>query len=501
MDSQTAVPTTSPNGFVYPPLPLGQDAIRLLQLKPGGFHDPLEATIKAVTLESRSKYVALSYTWSDPHPTSPQSPTSGIAVQHARARSVDASFLPKGLRDKSPNPVAKGLPQSLTVNATPFHLAHNLHLALLHLRSVSTPLTLWIDAICINQADITERNAQVSLMYFIYQRAQLVVAWVGMKEYKNQTDPFFRMSVDWKGGRSQHLAASIERGEAMRRSAEPDGRTIARIVESSYWNRLWIVQELCLPLQVIVAYGASVWPYEDFRKWISLRTPKAQTPIQSAPSALQHRFRTMVQLFDTRDAKHTDAAALENLIKTFATNQCSEVRDRVYGLLGLANDISSVTEDCPQEITADAEDNPLVPHKYYYLGTQDKRRGLRVDYTRSLYEIWTDVIMFISRDGATVQQEPYSRNIQVWDRYDCSSMGHSSQSHGDSHTERDKRYRLNMRNAGVVQQAFNQAVEADTADSTLCKVSRVFSTLRATNDSVRVRATSRLQQGLELQDT
>jgi hypothetical protein len=37
---------------------------------------------------------------------------------------------------------------------------------------------LWIDAICIDQTNVKERNAQVQLMPTIYQSAGKVVAWL-----------------------------------------------------------------------------------------------------------------------------------------------------------------------------------------------------------------------------------------------------------------------------------------------------------------------------------
>jgi hypothetical protein len=40
---------------------------------------------------------------------------------------------------------------------------------------------LWIDALCINQANIDERNHQVGQMDRIYKDAEEVVIWVGCK--------------------------------------------------------------------------------------------------------------------------------------------------------------------------------------------------------------------------------------------------------------------------------------------------------------------------------
>lgn len=58
----------------------------------------------------------------------------------------------------------------------------NLDCALRHIR-IHAPkgLWIWIDALCINQDDITERNHQVALMAGIYSPAGQVVIWLGPK--------------------------------------------------------------------------------------------------------------------------------------------------------------------------------------------------------------------------------------------------------------------------------------------------------------------------------
>jgi hypothetical protein len=54
----------------------------------------------------------------------------------------------------------------------------NLSAALHHLRYGHRPRVLWIDAICINQASVWERNHQVSRMRYIYRQASKVLVWV-----------------------------------------------------------------------------------------------------------------------------------------------------------------------------------------------------------------------------------------------------------------------------------------------------------------------------------
>ncbi|OTA98773.1 hypothetical protein M426DRAFT_69170, partial [Hypoxylon sp. CI-4A] len=49
-----------------------------------------------------------------------------------------------------------------------------------HSYSHEHPTTFWwIDALCINQSDIQERNSQVAQMRQIYNQAQHIVIWLG----------------------------------------------------------------------------------------------------------------------------------------------------------------------------------------------------------------------------------------------------------------------------------------------------------------------------------
>ena len=61
---------TVPEEFSYPPLPVGVDAIRILVIEPGNFSSPLVCSLTSVAFSSKPRYVALSYTWGDPHPDS-----------------------------------------------------------------------------------------------------------------------------------------------------------------------------------------------------------------------------------------------------------------------------------------------------------------------------------------------------------------------------------------------------------------------------------------------
>ncbi|KAK3323328.1 heterokaryon incompatibility protein-domain-containing protein [Cercophora scortea] len=83
--------------------------------------------------------------------------------------------------------------ETITVDGELFQATANLVCALRHLRkrfqegfaapgNITIPPRLWIDAICINQSDIPEKNVQVGLMGKLYKSATIVLSWLGFRD-------------------------------------------------------------------------------------------------------------------------------------------------------------------------------------------------------------------------------------------------------------------------------------------------------------------------------
>lgn len=60
-----------------------------------------------------------------------------------------------------------------------FFVSADLESLIRHLRHMDRSRAIWIDAICLNQADDTEKSAQIPIMHLIYQRATQVVVHLG----------------------------------------------------------------------------------------------------------------------------------------------------------------------------------------------------------------------------------------------------------------------------------------------------------------------------------
>lgn len=440
-------------------------------MAPDDFFNPITGTLDTVTFSERPKYVAISYTWGNSYPDNSKLPISArdprslfryqaSPSNHLRSKSDTM------LSDPSSNSIGRAEAETLlqqpkypshsdssdlatiTLNGQPFQIGHNLHLSLQHLRSPTHPLVIWADAICINQADTKERNQQVSLMSFIYTRAASVLAWLGTKNYPSMGGLFRAMSLEWKGGKTQHLAATIAGGAKMRCSLKPNQATMTRIAESTYWSRLWIIQEMCLPRVLFLVYGSEIWAYEEFSQWDVL--PVAE---QGPPPPLADVYGAMWQLLETREKRHTDMMTLESLIERFAKSKCTELRDRVYGLLGCANDIRPFVGQNVRAVTAI---NSLEPRQKLPFKGQRGAGSLRVDYSLSFYEIWTSVINFVFYQAKKVDDR-----IQVQ-----AALEEKKQSDGErvGDISNEERGISIVRMAGIVQSALGQMIEEESVD-------------------------------------
>jgi len=442
-------------GFAYPPLPEGVDAIRILTINPGDFSHPLACTLRVAAFSEKPRYAALSYTWNDSYqdnsvlPTSKPSPVIISTGTTSIATTTQSKRVPM---------VQKARPGHITLNNYRFPIHHNLHLCMLYLRSPTHPLTLWVDAVCINQDDTDESNKQVAIMSFIYSRAQKVIAWLGVKHpaihvdrERYRQEQFSKMSTDWKAGESSRLAACLADEVKMRYTPALDKDVLSRLADSTYWTRLWIVQEACLAYDLVFVYGPCIWRFDRMHRLDLLKDiPRHDTDERM-------RYDAMLRLIDARLARHTDATKLENLIERFRKQACSDPRDRVYGLVGLANDVRPFSgtdphNDIPasKNIEARLVRTQSLNEPFRLPGIRGKGK-IRIDRRRSFFNIWKDVVVHaFSCDRPT--ERPWDAPMS------------SRNSDTFSKLKGEERKITVVRTAGIVQEALGQNIESEHGD-------------------------------------
>ncbi|OCL14971.1 HET-domain-containing protein, partial [Glonium stellatum] len=194
----------------YPYEALNSDSreIRVFKLFPGTGSEQVAGELIKTSLNDAPSYDSLSYQWGNP------TITSTINLER------DVNF-------------------KVTVS---------LEIAMRNIRRPDHAIIIWIDGICINQQDVKERNRQVAMMRDIYSNAATVRVWID--EEIDANSPAFRA-----------LPALNENSKPEDLGEDPDWWTpIAKIFNSSYWDRLWIQQELVFARDIVVHCHGGTMP-------------------------------------------------------------------------------------------------------------------------------------------------------------------------------------------------------------------------------------------------
>jgi hypothetical protein len=127
------------------------------------------------------------------------------------------------------------VPYKISIDQRPFYVTHNLHAALKELRSPDHDRLLWIDAICINQADHDEKSSQVQIMRDIYANALKTIVWLGPQ---TKATVFTIIFIE------QLSAATHRQAFWEDRTHFPQWRRIRgeiiNILECAWWERAWV---------------------------------------------------------------------------------------------------------------------------------------------------------------------------------------------------------------------------------------------------------------------
>ncbi|CAM1511753.1 Fc.00g092660.m01.CDS01 [Cosmosporella sp. VM-42] len=234
----------------------------------------------------------------------------------------------------------------ILVNGKKMRITSNLHDALVNIRDRSKTVPIWVDQICIDQTNLHEKSSQISLMTDIYSRAKTVRMWMGIHLAPRWVEKAHEK--DWSGDWAISYAARYPRSTMY---------WLYRLAEEEYWKRTWIVQEVGMASNIQVHFGhQQSIPWREFIKlmeWYQQQDGK-------------HKVHSILRLSALRETMYLDRSSfsLSYLLKSFYDSFSTVPLDKIYAFLGMAN-------EC--------------------------RNGcLEVDYTKSPYEVYTDVVVTLN---------------------------------------------------------------------------------------------------------
>ena len=174
---------------------------------------------------------------------------------------------------------------------------------------------VWVDAICINQSDVLERNAQVGLMSKIYSAGSRVVVYLG---------PDIATPLHGRHPRRRRLHY-LESGTVM--SYFPGGdspHSLQELLKMRYFSRIWVIQELLLSQRVVMRVGdVDYWADPVMTEYFSSSVPNWDWKKSQAPW-VQHISKGTSSVQNLRD-----------LLGISSLSRATDPRDRVFGLLGI----------------------------------------------------------------------------------------------------------------------------------------------------------------------
>ncbi|KAH6618697.1 heterokaryon incompatibility protein-domain-containing protein [Boeremia exigua] len=226
--------------------------------------------------------------------------------------------------------------------STPYHgqqvyrvtenLATCLHsLLVCHQPEKDRPGYIWVDQICINQMDVTERNSQVKQMSEVYKTAARVIVWLGQKSGFNLHDADLILDpdlyMDWHGRTILDQT--------------PEWAIFGR----PWFSRIWVFQEAVFAKSVSFLLGTELSSWKSFIQMADTILDFIKDNLNRLSSESYDFTQVLgVQMMDLIEQTALKEATNENseladLLECLDEHKCQDPRDKVFSLIGFAGDI------------------------------------------------------------------------------------------------------------------------------------------------------------------
>jgi hypothetical protein len=323
------------------------------------------------------------------------------------------------------------------------------------------PEFIWIDSICINQSNTTERNHQVRLMRKIYSSATVVLVWLGRPTAKSdlamdslaslthrllgkstkKTSRVLSQSRVFYGQNPNKIGYSYQGDpDALRMVLDAKiGDAIFSLFSRVYWRRIWIIQEVLLAREIRIVCGPRCMNWNKLNSFFGgmefsmlqsgsqFHGSQRASKIMNAPGYILVKEKAFLE---TNPQLKKQGAPISDLLMSFGNFECRDRRDKVYGILGISSDIVDVNyaksiqhiyNDVIRRIVRGGQMDTITKAEYFgrrlasALGIRmDDRQLIRTD---SLFICpprlltWADERPFWENDPARVLPRSYYNHV------------------------------------------------------------------------------------------
>jgi hypothetical protein len=253
------------------------------------------------------------------------------------------------------------------------------------LRPAQETLTLWIDALCINQHDMAEREHQVTMMYDVYKGSLETIIWLGEQDEHTESAVLLCQAV-----RSQVREPFTADGSISEKQKHEFNNiklptnwklnSLQSIFNRKWFTRQWVFQEVIASPQCVCRLGrfSTPWPAVDMAHAFLENTIHNDEMCQHDDVAEWFRVQRFLELPKNIRRFRALAARKQPLANAVIGTRCLEAtdpRDNIYGVLSLVN-----SEDYRGSATT-----PIYP-----------------DYRRTARQIFPEVVRMMIQEGGSL---------------------------------------------------------------------------------------------------
>jgi hypothetical protein len=132
-------------------------------------------------------------------------------------------------------------PRSISMGEHTLSIRVNLHAALSRLRDRALGRILWVDALCIDQANLKERGQQVRLMAKIYSKAIHVIVWLGeMADDSDREFDAIRIMAERSDQALEGIRVAAHEESTNSLNSETIQHSSLALLQRPWFQRIWV---------------------------------------------------------------------------------------------------------------------------------------------------------------------------------------------------------------------------------------------------------------------
>lgn len=277
---------------------------RLLQIMPGRHGSDIHFSLQEIEENPDEEYHAISYVWGPP-----------------------------------------GFNDSIFSENGYLKITDSLFAALQRYRSPNKSVTVWADAVCINQKDLQERAQQVVIMASIYSKSAQVFIWLGEEQdfdhgvVKMIQDVVQQASHSEKEGLFDPAISLKIKDEFMSASRSEARKGLTYFLENPWFMRTWTYQEFVCAARAELSLGSLKLDCESLTSFVLFLFSQGLYAVLFTSSA-RKSFQQFLAASITRTQRisGTGKFSFLEVVSSSRNRRCMDPRDKIYGLLGATTD-------------------------------------------------------------------------------------------------------------------------------------------------------------------